>query len=111
MNHGSPWNYDEYIYPDAPVEKLNKCNSKGHDFVLIGHSHYAFTFNCENSVLINCGSVGQSRQKGGVASWALIDTSNKNYEIKNTPYDISILKSEVLKFDSENMYMCKILER
>ena len=111
LNHGSPWSLDEYIYPDTSLEKLNQCNSDQHDFVLIGHSHYAFTFDCEHSVLINCGSVGQSRKKGGVANWALIDLSNKNFKIKETLYDISKLILEVMELDPENSYMRTVLER
>lgn len=111
LNHGSPNSIDEYIYPNTPVEKLEACNSEVHDFVLIGHSHYAFTYKCKNSVLINCGSVGQSRQKGGIANWVMIDTSDKSYEIMSTPYDTSSLIKEVKKIDPKNEYSYKILER
>ena len=44
MNHGSPSNVDEYLYPNASIEQLEKCNSSKHDFVLIGHSHYSFSY-------------------------------------------------------------------
>ena len=81
MNHGSPWNYDEYIYPDADIEILEKCNSTAHDFVLIGHSHYSFAYQCTNSILINVGSVGQSRRKGGIAEWTIIDSITRDYKI------------------------------
>jgi putative phosphoesterase len=111
LNHGSPDNIDEYIYPDAPVEKLEACNSDAHDFVLIGHSHYSFTYKCKHSVLINCGSVGQSRQKGGIANWVMIDTSDKSYEIMYTPYDTSHLIRDVKMIDPGNEYSYKVLER
>ena len=42
MCHGSPWSNEYYIYPDSEKEVILKCDSKEHDFVLIGHSHYAF---------------------------------------------------------------------
>ena len=79
LNHGTPWSIDEYLYPDAAAEKLEQCNAVDHDFVLIGHSHYSFSYRCSNSTLINCGSVGQSRQKGGLAGWSVINTKNKSF--------------------------------
>ena len=42
MCHGSPWSNDFYVYPDSENEIIEKCDSIEHDFVLIGHSHYAF---------------------------------------------------------------------
>lgn len=111
MNHGSPWSIDEYIYPDAPVEKLEKCNSDEHDFVLMGHTHYQFSFQCKKSVLINCGSVGQSRQKGGMANWAMVDTKDKSFEMKATPYDTSELLTEIQKTDPGFDYSFKVLTR
>lgn len=111
LNHGSPSRIDEYIYPDAPIEKLEECNSIRHDFVLIGHSHYSFSYQCKNSVLINCGSVGQSRQKGGVAYWASVNTDDKTYALNTTSYDVSNLLLEVKKNDPEAEYMYNILQR
>lgn len=111
LNHGSPTSIDEYLYPDAPSEKLEKCNSIDHDFVLIGHSHYSFSYRCKDSVLINCGSVGQSRQKGGLAYWAVVNTSNRSFQMKMTPYDTSKLLSEVAFFDPKIAYLKNILER
>lgn len=111
MNHGSPLSIDEYIYPDATVAQLEKCNSDSHDFVLIGHSHYAFSYQCRHSTLINCGSVGQSRQKGGLAYWCIINTEDKNFEIRTTPYDTAKLLEEVQLLDSKVGYSARVLQR
>jgi putative phosphoesterase len=111
LNHGSPFSIDEYIYPDASIEQLEKCDSKDHDFVLIGHSHYSFSHQCSNSILINCGSVGQSRQKGGLAYWVVINTADKSFKIKTTPYNTSKLLEEIQLFESKVGYSSKILQR
>jgi len=111
LNHGSPSNINEYIYPDASVEQLEKCDSSKHDFVLIGHTHYSFYYKCKNSILINCGSVGQSRQKGGLAFWTVINTANKSFETKASPYDTSILLREIKAFESKIGYSYNILQR
>ena len=111
MSHGSPWANDYYIYPDSKKEVILKCDSKEHDFVLIGHSHYAFTIKNTNSVLINPGSVGQSRQFGGKASWAIIDTKNNNFQLITTDYSVEKLLSEIQEKDPEIKYLTKILRR
>ncbi len=111
LNHGSPNLIDEYIYPNANIEILENCNSNEHDFVLIGHTHYAFSFKCKNSVLINCGSVGQSRQKGGYAFWTIVNTANKSFCSQMTPYDIRPLLEEIKFVDPNYSYSTEILQR
>lgn len=111
LNHGSPWKIDDYLYPDSDITKLNNCDSKEHDFVLIGHSHYQFSFECSNSILINPGSVGQSRQKGGVAYWCMVDTSNKRYYLESVAYDTSDLIDELRDNGNNNSYVVKVLKR
>lgn len=111
MCHGSPWSLDQYIYPDSEPDLILKCDSKEHDFVLIGHSHYAFAKHNENSILLNPGSVGQSRQKGGKASWALVDTKNGSFQQRSTDYGVERLVQEVQIKDPGAAYHMKILKR
>lgn len=110
MCHGSPWANDYYIYPDCKNEIRLKCDSKEHDFVLIGHSHYAFAIQNKNSTLINPGSVGQSRQTGRKASWCIINTSNKCFQFVSTDYKIENLVNEISAKDDNN-YLSEILRR
>jgi putative phosphoesterase len=109
--HGSPWRNDFYIYPDSDLDTLKMCNSITHDFVLIGHTHYSFTYKNENSLLVNPGSVGQSRQLGGKASWAIIDTGNKSVQLMSTPYSTEKLLSEIAQRDHDIKYLSNILKR
>jgi len=111
MCHGSPWSNDHYIYPDCKKDILLKCDSKEHDFVLIGHSHYAFAIKNTNSILINPGSVGQSRQIGGKASWSIINTINGCFQMLSTDYNTEKLISEVAEKDQEIKYLTEILKR
>ena len=111
MSHGSPWSNDCYIYPDSNKEVILKCDSKSHDFVLIGHSHYAFAIINSKSILINSGSVGQSREKGGIANWTLINTDDKSYQIMKTIYDVSDLLLEIELKDPNNKYLFDVLVR
>jgi putative phosphoesterase len=111
MCHGSNWDADYYIYPDASTDVLSKCNEPSMDFVVIGHSHYQFVYRNRDSTLINVGSVGQSRTTGGVANWAIINTANKSFELKSTNYDVNILLEEVKQVDLPVNYLQEILKR
>ncbi len=111
MSHGSPWSNDFYIYPDCEKDTIEKCDSETHDFVLIGHSHYAFAVKNENSILINPGSVGQSRQTGGKASWCIINSENGCFQMLSTDYNIENLVAEVAKKDGDIEYLIKVLRR
>lgn len=111
MCHGSPWSNDFYIYPDCKKEIINKCDVIDFDFVLVGHSHYPFAIRNKNSVLINPGSVGQSRQIGGKASWCIINTDNGCFQFFNSDYNTENLLKEVSEKDSEIKYLKEVLKR
>ncbi len=109
--HGSPWSTDFYLYPDVSLDILERCNNYDYDFIFVGHSHYQFAAKLDSKTLINVGSVGQSRQKGGIANWALINTQNKVFELKATKYDTTELEKEILTNDPKNSYLLNILKR
>jgi predicted phosphodiesterase len=81
------------------------------DFVLIGHSHYAFSKSNKYSTLINVGSVGQSRNQSGFAQWTLINSKTKVFEMRSTPYDATNLIAEVELQDPDNVYLKEVLNR
>ncbi|MEO8171640.1 MAG: metallophosphoesterase family protein [Sediminibacterium sp.] len=110
LHHGSPFDESFYLYPDTPVEILNKCDT-GDDFVFVGHSHYPFIHKMPNGFLVNVGSVGQSRVKGGVASWCILDTDGRSIEMKETMYDTQKLLKEVAEIDPLTPYLSNILKR
>lgn len=111
MCHGSPWSNDYYIYPDCDKKIIEKCDSLAHDFVLIGHSHYAFSIKNTSSILINPGSIGQSRQRGGKAFWCIINTIDKRFQMLSTDYDTNKLLGEVEEKDIDIKYLTEILKR
>ncbi|MFM9951272.1 MAG: metallophosphoesterase family protein [Saprospiraceae bacterium] len=111
MCHGSPWDPNMYLYPDTQKSTLNRACSSGTDIVLIGHSHYQFAYSYLGTTLINPGSVGQSRQTGGLADWAVLDTENGAIQLLSTPYDTSELIKEVFRIDPSNVYLRDVLVR
>lgn len=111
MSHGSPWNKNLYVYPDAKTKVIQKFDNFNYDFILFGHTHYACSFKTANGWALNPGSVGQSRQNGGKAYWAIIDTINKSFQMKITNYSIEKLHTKVLEKDSKLAYLSEILYR
>jgi len=109
--HGSPWSNDFYVYPDCDSDIIERCNSLDHDFVFIGHSHYAFAIKSTNSIIINPGSVGQSRQIGGKAFWCILNTENKCFQMMSTDYNTDKILDEVKGMDPDIKYLSEILKR
>lgn len=111
LNHGSPWDQSIYLYPDTDSEILEKANNPAIDFILVGHSHYSFVKKLTHSTIINPGSVGQNRQKGGVASWAFVNLEEIKVEIISTKYSVKSLAEKVKINDPDKAYNYSILFR
>lgn len=111
MCHGSPWDHNQYLYPNTDTSVLEQCNVPGIDYVFVGHSHYQFEYNTSNTKLINVGSVGQSRKQGGIANWVLLDTKAKEISMKGTRYDVEKVINQVMANDPHHPYLIDILKR
>jgi putative phosphoesterase len=111
MSHGSPSDKNLYLYPDTDYKTLNSATQTDYDYVLIGHSHYQFLHRSKNTILLNPGSVGQSRSMGGQAEWAILDTENEVIKMKTTVYDTSKLLEDINFKDPNNKYLKSILIR
>ena len=110
--HGAPGHPDLYLYPDTNQEVLAKLSKGDFDFIFVGHSHYPFITSQNNCALINVGSVGMSKDVGGVASWGILDTSNRVYIPYRTPYNIDGLISEIINGENSNVdYLVSVLKR
>jgi putative phosphoesterase len=108
--HGSPFDKNYYLYPDSDRDILAKCVSKV-DFTFVGHSHYPFITQLSHGLLINVGSIGQSRKLGGVANWCLLNLANNTIEMQATPYDIKPILELVNEYDPDISYLSVILKR
>ncbi len=75
--HGSPFDpHDEYLYPNSP--NLNKLADVDADIVILGHTHYHMALPVGNTLVINPGSAGESRdhRNGFRLSCAVLDTQS-----------------------------------
>jgi putative phosphoesterase len=109
--HGSPWDNNEYIYPDASEEVLKKCAGQGTDFVLLGHTHRPFIYTYDDTTVLNPGSVGQPRDVGNLASWAIINTANRSVMPRRTLFDVAPVIEEAQGIDPNVPYLTDVLQR
>ncbi len=108
--HGSPWDTNQYIYPDADDEALSKCAEGGSDFVVLGHTHYQMVARCGHSLIVNPGSVGQPRGKRrGAAHWMILDDESGECVHQETNYDSSEVIAQARKYDPAVPYLSDIL--
>jgi putative phosphoesterase len=108
--HGSLGSVDTYLYPDASEDVL-KSNYSECDYTVFGHTHYSFLHSQGEQMLINPGSVGQSREGGGSARYAIVNLANNVVRFKCAQYDIASIESYALSVDPELSYLRTIFHR
>jgi putative phosphoesterase len=111
LSHGTPWDLDQYIYPDADQEMLSGCLPKNYDLVVMGHTHYPMVNRIGNTAVVNPGSVGQPRDRKPGACWALFDTKDHTIELRRENYDSSSLVRECQLRHPELPYLSEVLQR
>lgn len=109
--HGSPFDNNEYVYPDASRLLLERCALSDFSFVFMGHTHYPFCFQNNSTMVINPGSVGQPRDIGNLAAYAIIDTQNRSMIFRRVPFDIKPIIKECEKYDPNLRYLKDVLMR
>lgn len=111
--HGSPWNRDFYVYPDANKQIINKMFTYDPDFDLLvfGHTHYPVIWEKNNQKIINPGSVGQPRDRKPGAAWALWDTDTNEVNFYREEYDLNLVISMCRKHNPDIAYLSEVLTR
>lgn len=108
--HGSPDDALEgRIYPDS--QELGPLSQGKNDFLLLGHTHHPLLHTPGPCTVLNPGSVGQSRRKGGLAEFALIDPVNRRASLHTVPYDIQPALRYAENRMGKDAYACKVLIR
>ena len=109
--HGAPWDNDQYVYPDAQPELLERCAMPEFDLVVLGHTHYPMQQKIGRTLVVNPGSVGQPRNRQPGAYWAIFDTVSQNLEFHQEQYDSSALVQECQQRHPEIPYLAEVLTR
>lgn len=109
--HGSPWDVDRYIYPDAERRDLERCAEGSYRWVVLGHTHHPMRHQVDQTIVLNPGSVGQPRNKQPGAHWALLDTVTGTIKWYCEPYDIAWVIEQSSKIEPRLPYLSSILSR
>ena len=111
--HGSPWDYDFYIYPDAEKSIINKLFTFDTDFdlLLYGHTHYPVKWEKGKQKIINPGSVGQPRDKKPGVCWAIWDSEDNSIDFFREDYDLTPVIEMCKQYDPELHYLADVLLR
>ncbi len=82
MVHGSPWApYDRYLSENNP--EWDRCDELDADIVITGHTHVPMIKRVGRTLIVNPGSIGESREPGAshLVSYAEIDLDSNEAEI------------------------------
>lgn len=86
LAHGSPWRpLTDYLYADTPA--VDALGAFGFDVVALGQTHRALDRRAGDALVLNPGSVGQSRDRPAHACMMLLDTDTLAVERVARPYD------------------------
>jgi len=110
MKHGTLNSIDSYLYPNADQQKILE-NYSDDMITVFGHSHHPFIHSHNNKYILNPGSVGQPRDIGGLASYAIFDSLNYTFRFKRLPFQTNKIIETVESFDPTNLYLKDIMER
>lgn len=77
--HGSPYDRDEYIYPqEVSKELLFAANA---DILVLGHTHIQFFVTFPEGIVLNPGSIGQPRDGDWMPGYAILEEVDGKIEV------------------------------
>lgn len=110
--HASPRSNDEYIFEsDSKDDLLGILNDREIDALVMGHTHISYIQRNENKLLINCGSVGRSKEIDRKATYSILAISDEHIEaeICKIDYPIAEVAEAIYKSDIPDFYANFIL--
>ncbi len=86
VTHASPLPpYEDYVYAGSPV--LRQVGSLPYEFIILGHTHMPMVHKTDGVTVINPGSCSQPRDQDRRGSYAILDTSMMEVEIRRFARD------------------------
>jgi diadenosine tetraphosphatase ApaH/serine/threonine PP2A family protein phosphatase len=117
--HGSPYQQEEFLYivDEGDVEAIVQYGSAYQPLIFVGHTHRgtAFTFREQpvlriwedtrttiricpiNRYVFNVGSVGQPRDGDWRASYGILDTKARTFELRRAAYDVDTASEKIVR--------------
>ncbi|MBN1306085.1 MAG: metallophosphoesterase family protein [Anaerolineales bacterium] len=93
LYHGSPWDVNEYVYPD--FQSFDRFAELEEDIFIIGHTHIPLVKQIGRKMIINPGSCGQPRDYLPGACFGILDTESARTTLYRAEYDILTLLDEL----------------
>ena len=90
--HSHPENIDEYVFPND--FRRMRPYLDGYNGIFLGHTHLQHEAVIDDRLVLNPGSVGQSRS-GTAAEYAVVDTESMESELYKTGYSIQDTVQEI----------------
>jgi predicted phosphodiesterase len=110
MVHGTPWDpLEGRVYPD--FEDWARFDDCAASVVLMGHTHYAFEKRWKGKLLVNPGSIGQSRDRSGMACFATLDLSSGQVIQHAVRYNPDRILTDAQRHDPDLHYLVDVLTR
>ena len=111
LAHGSPWNIDQYLYPDSKLDNDDWERYSEFNIIFTGHTHYPMQRKLNQVLIINPGSVGQPRNHSPGAHFGILDLHTQRYSQKLIQYDAQPILEAVNRLDPNIGYLSKVLLR
>lgn len=108
VRHASPWDEETYLYSDSL--KLMDVYLNHGEMLLIGHTHRPMMVQAGAGMLVNPGSVGQSRDWNPFASYAILDTETRKAAIRRVKYNVFVFQNRLKELGWESS-LIEILSR
>jgi putative phosphoesterase len=109
--HGSPWDGEQYVYPNSEGPSLDKYADMDAIWIVQGHTHYPMIRKFGDITVVNPGSVGQPRNRQKGAHWALLNTESREVVHFCELYDSSQVVMEAEKRHHNMPYLAGVLDR
>jgi len=92
--HATPANLlYEYRPPDSPLWDGAKEASRGANVILVGHSHLQFSHRSGETIVVNPGSLGQSKMGNPLARYAIWEDGH--FELRACEYPVETTASKI----------------
>ncbi|WP_312824200.1 metallophosphoesterase [Epilithonimonas sp.] len=104
---------EEYIYESDPKGKIiSILKERSIDILVMGHTHQSYVQCHSNILLLNCGSVGRSKESDRKAVYSIITLSEENIdaEIIKIDYPVMEVASAIYASTIPNFYGDFLLE-
>ncbi|MBL1408498.1 metallophosphoesterase family protein [Sphingobacterium faecale] len=105
--HATPSSNEEYLFEeDDKGAILSELARGGMDVLVMGHTHYSYIQQFPEALLVNCGSVGRSKEADRKATYTILTISADSImaEIQKVEYPIQAVADAIYNSEIPDFY-------